>query len=242
MSEQLTFDPSCFQAFIEKYPFLKGFPETCQLNKEGKLVNPCASQLLAIKAIRIHMATQSQSTDTLSTDLLINRLFALLTNQSIGTPEGTQAIKEVGRELFKRMPNNESAAKAAGLGYLIDDHLSPEDQQYFSDLGSEIRNRFPDNWEIYEINLLSKRNINKEEFENTIKSTYESNPESAIANYYMGCAKWKYKAFNEARAYFQKALQLSPHHERFAQTLKSSSDTSNEKVCRFAIGFNPDNF
>lgn len=241
-NKELQLEANCFKENTSTNAFLKGFPETCQLNDQGQLSPTCQVQLVAIKSFRVHRATEYQSPDSLSTELLINRLMAYLTSQSFNTVEGKKNLRELGQELYKRLPENESAAKAAGIGYLMDDNLTPEDQQKFSDLGSEIRQKFPDNWEIYEINLLSKKNQNKEEFENIIVSDYQANPNSAIANYYMGCRSWKNKNFPEAIKYFQLALQISPNHKRFKQTLADTSDTTNQKVCRFEIGFNPKDF
>lgn len=238
----LNINTDCFKKDIKKIGILKGFPQTCQLDDLGQFSVTCQMQVLTIRSIRIHRATVNQAPTTLSTDLLINRLMAYLTTLSIETPEDKKNLRELGNELYSRLPHNESAAKAAGIGYVIDDNLSPEDQLKFSELGHEIRNKFSDNWQIYEIDLLSKRNLNREEYDSTIQSTYESNPNSAISNYHMGCKSWSHGNHQEARDYFQKASQINPANKIFAKTLKDSSDPKFERVCQFQISFDPESF
>lgn len=231
--------------FISKndIALLKDFPEVCEKIENNEPTKECNEKLLFYKALRIHHATMNDDLNSLSTEMIINKLIGLMIENAFNTPDDLKQMRAVGTKIYERMPDSESAAKAAIVGYFSDDNLATSDKENYNQLLDEARNKFPENWEIYEMDLVRKKMNNDDNFKNEVMTYFQNHPESGIANYHMGCLHWTNKNVTEARALFQKAVQLSQNDSRFATTLQESQ-TANppEKICLVQIGFNPENF
>ena len=223
--------------------FLKGFPQVCEKLENGTPTSECVQKLFFYKALRINEATKNQALDSLATEIIINKLIALLADNAFATPEGLKTIREVGAKLYERLPNSESAAKAAIIGYLGEDGLAEQDKLNYDQISDEARAKFPNNWDIYEMDLIRKKSKNEESFKSEVLKHYANQPESSIAIYYMGCINWSDNKAVLARTFFKSAAERSPADKRFADTLqKSLSMNPPEKICAVQIGFNPDQF
>jgi len=240
---RLTLDAKCLFLNKKIAPSLAGFPEVCKNLKSENPDKECIEKLFFYKAARIHQATIGENLDSLQTEVIIHKLIALMMDQSFSTPEGLQLIRQVGGKLYERLPNSDSAAKAAMLGYIGDDNLSEKNKVALDALLTEAREKFPENWEIYEMDLMRLKRSNEGDFKNRIVSFYESNGSSPIGQYYMGCLNWSEGKANAAQEFFRTANLNAPSDKRFSETYqKSMASKPPDKVCSVQIGFNPDNF
>lgn len=142
-NDQLKLDPKCFEFQTKPWSALKDFPQACLTRIKNELSQTCVQSLFSFKAIRIHQATAAEKVAQLSLELLINRLMALLNQEMLTSADGKKMLREVGLELRSRLPDSDSAAKAAALGYLIEDQLDLNDAQAFQDLLGQLRTQFP---------------------------------------------------------------------------------------------------
>ena len=93
------------------------------------------------------------------------------------------------------------------------------------------------------MNLISVRANDPQGFADEILKFYNQSPESALANYWMGCLSWSQSAAAPAQGYFAKALAKSPQDHRFSETVqKASAGVTADKVCSVQIGFDPEGF
>lgn len=223
---------------------LNDFPEACEARQpDGQVTTDCAAKVLFYKALRIHHATINENSKGLSTEILINKLIGLLADQAFASPTGLKLMRDVGRELRERLPQSDSAAKAELIGYLADDNLPPEGKQYYETKLDEARQQFPENWEIYEMDLIRKKSMNEKLYDDEIKKYYSQNPNSGIATYHMGCSAWNHADKVRALEFFDVAKKIAPQDKRFADTYSKASTLSPpEKVCTVQINFNPEQF
>ncbi len=233
--------------FISKnsISLLNDFPEVCEKPENNELSKACIEKLFFYKALRIHHATISDDLDSLSTEIIINKLIGLMAENAFNTPDGLKLMRAVGVKIYERLPESESesAAKAAVVGYFGDDNLSDVDKENYDKLLNEARNKFPENWEIYEMDLVRKKKNNDDSFKKEVVNFFQSHSESAIANYYMGCLYWSDNKGVEAQNLFQRAVELSPNDQRFVGTLqKSQTLRPPEKICSVQISLDPDKF
>ncbi len=233
----------CLFISKNKLDLLKDFPEVCEKFENNEPSKLCIEKLFFYKALRIHHATINDNLDSLSTEIIINKLIGLIADNSFSTPDGLKLIRVVGAKIYERLPESESAAKAAAVGYFGEENLSDVDKATYNKLLDEARLKFSENWEIYEMDLVRKKMKNDGSFNNEVVSYYQNHPESPVANYQMGCLDWSNSKADEAQNLFQKAVQLSPNDQRFAETLqKSKTMRTPEKVCTVQINFDPDKF
>lgn len=225
-------------------PLLQGFPEVCTTRTaEGQLSQDCVSKLFFYKALRIHHATIDQDAKGLSTEILINKFIGLLAEQGFASPSGLKLMRDVGSTLRERLPNSESAARAALIGYLADDNLPADQKQKYEGMLDEARRQFPENWEIYEMDLVRKKLADEKSYNDEIQRYYTQNPNSAIAAYHMGCKAWSAADKVGALTFFEAAKKIVPQDKRFADTYaKALSVTPPEKVCSVQFNFTPDHF
>ena len=180
--------------------------------------------------------------DQLPTEVLIQKLMALLMGSFFSNGHDLQQLKQLGVKLYERLPESESAAKAASIGYLVDAHLSSEEQDIYNKTLRDARNKFPENWEIYEMDLVRRKTQNDPEYRNEITKYYQAHGQSAIGQYYMGCLEWADGHEQSARDLFKAASQSSKE-ARFLETYqKALSQQPPSKVCSVKINFDPDKF
>ena len=103
---------------------LKDFPEVCEKMENDQPSKLCIEKLFFYKALRIHRATMADDLDSLSTEIIINKLIGLLAESAFSSPDGIKQMRAVGNKLYQRLPESESAAKAA----------NPLDAQSFNDM------------------------------------------------------------------------------------------------------------
>lgn len=241
--DRLRLDPQCFESQTKSWSALKNFPQDCLKKLNNELSQNCAQSLFSFKTIRIHQATANEDLSELSLELLINRLMALLNQEMLGSSDGKKMLREVGLELQSRLPDSASAGKAAALGYLIEDQLNATDTTAFQELLSQLRAQFPENWDIFEMELVHLKTADTKKYQESITNHYQSNPSSAIATYHWGCLNWQKGQPDPARELFQKAVSLKPNDKRFLQTYEQSLKLQPpEKVCQVEISFNPESF
>lgn len=231
--------------FISKnsIALLDNFPEACEKIENNEPSKACIEKLFFYKALRIHHATINDDLDSLPTEIIINKLIGLIAENAFNTPDGLKLVRAVGAKIYERLPESESAAKAAVIGYFGDENLSDIDRTSYNKLLDEARSKFPENWEIYEMDLVRKKMNNDDSFKNEVVNYFQSHSDSAIANYQMGCFYWSDSKVDEAQNLFKKSVQLSPNDQRFVGTLqKSQTMTPPEKVCSVQINFDPDKF
>ena len=242
-NDQLKLDPKCFETQTKSWSALKDFPQSCLTKINNELSQSCIQSLFSFKAIRIHQATANENVTQLSLELLINRLMALLNQELLGSADGKNRLREVGLELRSRLPDSDSAAKAAALGYLIEEKLNTSDTEAFQDLLIQLRAQFPESWDIFEMEIIHLKNVGSKKYEQNIINNYQSNPESAIATYHWGCLNWQKGQAQPAREQFRRAVSMKPEDKRFVQTFDQSLKVQPpEKVCQVQISFNPESF
>lgn len=223
--------------------FLKGFPAVCEKRENGQATAECLQKLLFYKALRIHHDTINDSLDGLSTEIIIQKWIGLMVDMAPASKSGLQMMKAVGQKLLERLPNSASAMKAALIGDFIDEELPAEQKRLLSAKIHEARELYPDNWDIYEMDLIRQREENPEGFRRSVNDFNQKNPNSPIGNYYVGCLAWSEGNQAKARQYFQRATELSPQDNRFMDTLKKSTASKpEEKVCTVQVSFSPDSF
>ena len=224
-------------------PLLNNFPEVCEKIENNEPSKDCIEKLFLYKALRIHHATINDDLDSLSTEIIINKLIGLMAENAFNTPDGLKLVRAVGTKIYERLPDSDSAAKAALVGYFGDENLPDSERINYNNLLDDARRKFSENWEIYEMDLVRKKNNDNGGFKSEVTNYFQAHPESAIANYHMGCLNWSDRKAENARKLFQKALNLSPSDQRFTATLqKSQTMVPPEKVCSIQVNFDPDKF
>lgn len=242
-NKKLNLKSDCFFIDRNTTPLLSGFPQICRNFENNEPTKECVEKLFFYKALRIHQATMKDNLDNLQTEIIINKLIGLLAENAVQTAGGLKMIRDVGAKLYERLPDSESAAKAAALGYLADDKLSDSDKVSYDEILNQARRKFPENWEIYEMDLIRRKMKNDNSFETEVLNYFQKNPSSGIANYYMGCLAWNKQNATEARSFFQIAAQLQSSDQRFSSTLqKSQTVNPPEKVCTVQVNFDPNQF
>ncbi len=242
-NNQLKLDPKCFESQTKTWSALKDFPQACLTRINNELSQTCIQSLFSFKALRVHQATAKENVAQLSLELLINRLMALLNQELLTSADGKKMLREVGLELHSRLPNSDSAAKAAALGYLVEDQLDANSAQAFQELLGQLRTQFPESWDIFEMELVHLKTADSKKYVESITNHYQSNPDSAIATYHWGCLSWQKGKAQPARELFQRAVSMKPDDKRFLQTYDQSLRVNPpEKVCQVQISFNPESF
>jgi hypothetical protein len=241
---KLVLNGTCLFTTKSTTPMLENFPEVCLVRDgEGQISKECTVKLYFYKAIRIHQATLDAELKGLSTEILINKLIGLLAEQAYNSADGLKRLRNTGAELRERLPDSSSATKAALVGYLGDEHLNKTEQQVYDALLNEARHKFPDNWEIFEMDLVRKKSVDENVFKSEVKNYYEQYPNSPIATYHMGCVVWDGNDRAGAVALFETAKKLLPEDKRFADTYaKALTAKPPEKICSVQINFNPEQF
>ncbi len=241
--ERLNLNSECLLKNFPKVKSLIGFPEACKTTKGAEPTTECIEKLFKYKSMRIHNATKNTDIDTLDTAVIIQKFMAIMSDESMNSAEGQLALRTIGQKLYERLPNSETAAKAAALGVVISDKLSEEEHSKINELLDSARSKFPNNWEIYELDLIRRKGQNLESFKNEIVSYYTKFPNSAISQYYMGCLNWSENKATIARDFFKSTTTINPKDIRFSGTYEQSLKTNPpEKVCSVQINFNPDDF
>jgi tetratricopeptide (TPR) repeat protein len=242
-NDQLKLDPKCFESQTQNWSTLQDFPEACLTRVNNELSQTCVQSLFSYKTIRIHQATANENVAQLSLELLINRLMALLNQEMLTSADGKKMLREVGMELRSRLPDSDSAAKAAALGYLIEDQLDTQNALAFQELLGQLRTQFPESWDIFEMELVHLKTADSKKYVQSITDHYQSHPDSAIATYHWGCLSWQKGQAQPARELFRKAASIKPDDKRFSQTYDQSVKVNPpEKVCQVQISFNPESF
>lgn len=222
---------------------LKDFPKVCEIVENRDPSEDCVKKLFLYKALRIHRGTVGEDLNTLPTEVLIQKLIGLTVDNALDTPAGLQWTKEVGAKLYERLPESAAANKAALLGYVASQSLSNDDRTQVEKILSEGRMKFPEDWEIFESDLVIKKRTDEKEFKKTVSSFYQSNPSSGIGQYFMGCLKWSNNEATAARDLFKSALATAPKDTRFNYTYQYSLTVNPpEKVCTVTVNFDPDKF
>lgn len=240
---QLKLDPRCM--FLKTKPFQKldGFPQVCEDVKDGALSRDCLDKLLYYKALRIHYGTLDADLSSLPNEVVIQKLMALLLENAFQTDDGLKLLKAVGEEVYRRLPWSEPAAKAATIGYFVAHDRSAEDDARFEALLREARGKFPESWELFEMEVTRKKLKNDLSYKDDVRNLYRQYPETALAMYYRGCLYWAESQATEARDLFRRATEASPGDRRLSKTLQESlSKVPPEFVCSIHIGVNPDDF
>ncbi len=234
---------NCIMNDFPKLKNLDGFPAVCQIIKGTEPSKKCIDQLFKYKSLRIHHATLNSDIDLLDTPVIIQKFMAVLSDDSTENPEGQNRIRTIGQKLYERLPNSEAAVKAAVLGFMIPTNLSTDDQQKFNDILDSARSKFPNNWEIYEMDLIRKKGQSLDSFKNEIQNYYAKYPNSAIAQYYMGCLNWSENNAPVARDFLKSATVTAPNDPRFADTYQQAQKLNPpEKICMVQINLSPDDF
>jgi hypothetical protein len=222
---------------------LAGFPEVCSVTQKADLSDECVAKIFEYKSLRIHHATKNTDLDTLETAVIIQKFMAVLSDDSMDNSDGHAVLRKIGQKLYERLPESESAAKAAALGFIVSEKLTPEEQAKINFVLDSARSKFPNNWEIYEIDLIRKKGQSLENFKNEILNYYGKFPNSAISQYYMGCLNWSENKAAVARDFFKSATTINSKDTRFTGTYEQSLKTNPpEKVCSLKISFDPDDF
>lgn len=239
----LKFDPQCPSLNVSS-PSLEGFPEACLKLENDKPSPQCQEKLLLFKALRIHQATVGENLDGLPTEALINKLVGLLIEDKLNSEEGQKALHDVGLKLYERLPDSASAAKAAAIAYLSEsEQASPDSQKKLEKVLEDSRTKFPEDWELYEIDLARRSRQSIDDFEAEVRRFYAAYPNSAVGNYYMGCISWINKDAVQARSFFKIATERAPKDQRMQGTLTDAiANEPPAKVCGVSISFNPENF
>lgn len=239
-TEALKLNSKCLSIESNNIDALRGFPEICEQLKDGQPSQECIKKLFLYKSLRIHHATLGDDLNGLPTEVLISKVVGAWAELS-SSPENLKRIRDIGTKLYERLPDSESAAKAAVVGYMIDDSLSVADKKERDRLLDEARINFPSSWEIYEMDLIRKQALDEGSYKNEIKSFYARYPDSAIGIYYMGCVQWSEGQIALARQSFKSASAKSPGDQRMGSTLRIALATEPpQKVCAVQIGFDPD--
>ncbi len=242
-NKKLILKPECVSIDGKITPSLVNFPEICEKLENNEPTKECVEKLFFYKALRIHRATKNDNLDNLQTEIIIHKLIGLLAENAFQSADGLKMIRDVGTKLYERLPQSESAAKAAALGYLTDNQLNAADKARYDEILNQAREKFPNNWEIFEMDLIHKKMKDIKSFETEVLNYFQNNPNSGIANYYMGCLNWGNQSPAAAQSFFQKAFQLHPTDKRFAETLKMSLTVNPpENVCTVQINFDPNQF
>ena len=240
---KMKLDAKCLFHKKKEAKILDGFPEVCVQLKDGQPTADCVSKLFFYKALRIQNATMGQNLDNLETEVIIQKLMGILTGQSEISADESKQIREIGVKLYERLPDSAAAAKAASVGFISAEQLTPEESAQFDKILDESRTKFPSNWELYEIDLIRKRGRDEAEFKKSVVDYYAANPNSPIARYYMGCMKWSEKEVTAAREFFHSAVAIAPNDARFKATYDHAlAATPPEKVCTVQINFDPEKF
>lgn len=242
VQKKIKLDSKCLFLSQKQTEFLKGFPEVCEISEQSEPSAECLQKIFYYKVLRVHTATIGQNLEQLPTEVLIQKLMAVLMGQLLSSADDLKQLKQLGVKLYERLPESESAAKAASIGYLVDDHLSSEEQAVYNKTLRDARNKFPENWEIYEMDLVRRKAQNDPEYRSEITRYYQAHSQSAIGQYYMGCLEWADGHEQSARDFFKAASQASTE-SRFLETYqKALSQQSPSKVCSVKINFDPDKF
>lgn len=243
-NNRINLDKSClFKSTQSNLQSLAGFPDVCSVSKDKEISADCEEKLFLYKALRIHHNTSQQDLRGLPTEILLQKFFGIIADQSFSSPDGVSLFREASKELHQRLPESLSAAKANVISYLMDGNLNNDDQGNFDEALKEARQKFPNDWEIYEMSLIRKKMLDEDAFRSEILEYYAKQPQSAIANYYMGCIQWASGNIESARIYFKKASELGPGDGRFKETYENSlSKSAGDQVCAVKVNFNQDDF
>lgn len=241
-SGALAIDSKCVEIPESSRPFFGDLNEICKQRVDGKPTQECTSRLVLYKFIRLRKATENEDIRNLPTELLIQRFMGSLMDMDY-LKNGLGPLRELAKEIYYRLPQSESAARAMAVGYIAEDHLSPELQQEFRKMIYEARERFPDSMDLFELDLVDKKNNDPNEAKKIIEAYYKQYPQSGLSHYHMGCQAWRENRFADAQKFFSEAVNLTPQHKRFTDTYEASLKTPPPKeVCQITINFNPQQF
>jgi tetratricopeptide (TPR) repeat protein len=240
----LALHPDCLFHEKNEFTMLKGFPQSCEVRVEGKPTQDCIKQLFFYKAMRVNRATIDQDLSHLPTEVIIQKLVAILGSFFDGvTPEVLKQLSAVGAQLRERLPESASAHKAALLGVLANDNATTEEKVRYQQELNQSRQKFPNDWDLFEMDLIQKKKNDKEEYNKEVQIFYGAHPKSAIALYHRGCLSWSQGQAAEAQDFFKQALDIAPNDTRFKDTYqKSLTSATADTVCSVQLNFDPDRF
>lgn len=203
----------------------------------------CESSLFHFRARRIQLWSDGQSLDELSTEILVQRFFGLLSSGTFAEVNGSNEFRQIGQILRKRLPNSNAPIRIELVGYLTSNQLTDQERADFQNLIREARERSPDDWQLFEMDLMQKALTDESAYQKAVQDFLAASPESPIGLYHAGCVAWKNGQKAEATAYFQQTLQKSPEDPRFKETFqKSQSSDLGESICTASLSFNSQDF
>jgi TolA-binding protein len=195
------------------------------------------------KGLRIHRATLDSQIDNLSTEVLIQKFVGMMFDGSMDQANGIQEMREIGIKIYERLPESLSAAKVALIGFILENKLNETDRLSFEKILAQAQERFPDNWDLYEVSLMNRKSRSEKEYQAAVKTFYQTYPDSALAAYHLGCVFWTKTDLPAAQKYLKLAYDREPTNKRFQESWTQSQKLpAQERVCSLQIGFDPSNF
>jgi len=216
---------------------------SCAPAQIAQSTQACETALFQYRARRIQLWSEGQSLKELSTDILVQRFFGLLASGAVFEPGGADEVRKLSQELQLRMPTSSSPLRIAVVSYIVDSDLTPEEAESFETILREARSQAPEDWQLFEIELIRKAGAQPEAYARSVQEFLTSNPHSPIGLYHGGCVAWNSGRREEAQQYFHKAREGAPLDSRFAEAaLKSQAADLGTSICTATLSFNSADF
>jgi tetratricopeptide (TPR) repeat protein len=235
----LQIPPQCIQDKLTN-PMFEAMNAACQ--PEAQTLNPtdCATRMFQYRARRIQLWSNSQDMKSLSTEVLVQKFYGLLSSGEMNQEGGAQLLRSIAEELKTRLPQSSAPNRIEVISYLIDPPKTEEQSQAAAEALRVAREKSPDDWQLFEVDLIQK---SPEDYEQTVRAFASQYPDSPIALYHLGCIAWKKGVQSEALQYFQRASQLAPTEARFSTTAdKAKTEAPGTSICSAQMNFDSRDF
>jgi hypothetical protein len=245
-AKRLGIPARCEQDPISNDLFVK-FQQNCSpelLDRNQDVANEnCESSLFQYRARRIQLWTQNRDLKELSTDLVIQRFFGLLAAGGMKAPAGADEVRAIALELESRMPQSAAPYRIEVASYLNDQNLTAEESQRYAAVLREARLRDPEDWQLFEVQLLKQSKEDPVGYEQAVQAFMASQPTLPISLYHGGCVAWNHGNRDQATELFRRASQGAPRDPRFNSTSqKAQTANLGTPICTAPLTFNLEDF
>ncbi len=200
----------------------------------------CQEKIFQYRARRIQLWSDTQDLKSLSTEVLIQKFYGLLSSGQMNQPGGGAALRTIADELRIRLPQSSAPDRIAVISYLLEPPQTEEQIQAADEVLRSARTKRPDDWQLFEVGLIRK---SPGEYENAVRQFAAQSPNSPVALYHLGCIAWKKGSAAEAQQYFQQALQIAPQDPRFISTAgKATTEAPGSSICSAQVSFDSQDF
>ncbi|MES3037749.1 MAG: hypothetical protein V4736_07575, partial [Bdellovibrionota bacterium] len=206
-----------------------GFAKTCA-QPDGE---ECETALLMFRASRLTEFYKNLPISAQPFEAVVQKLFALLSQNKITTKQGLLEFREAAQELASRDQGNKGAAKAVTLSFLLEKVTSvgdpsptegwnPQKETDFITNLERAKELNPEDSQLQEASVLNYLLPVTPEKQAALERLAQSQPNSGLTAYMQGCAAWKLGQKERAIYHLQRAAALVPDEKRFQETFRLS--------------------